>query len=87
MPLFSIPFWHSFLLHIEIMDILHNDESSCFLKWGVQFNIKLETSPNISNLTLKLLKLNPYAVHRFKLWKKPARQGILWVFQNTCLPM
>jgi hypothetical protein len=28
---------------------------------GVQFNIKLETSPNISNLTLKFLTLNPYA--------------------------
>jgi hypothetical protein len=29
---FSTPFQHSFLLHIEIMDILNNDESSCFLK-------------------------------------------------------
>jgi hypothetical protein len=47
------------------MDILHNDERLCFLKWGVQLNIKLETNPNISNLTLKFLTLNPYALHMF----------------------
>jgi hypothetical protein len=37
------------------MDILHTDESLCFLNWEVQLNNKLKTSPNISNLTLKFL--------------------------------
>jgi hypothetical protein len=30
--LFGAPFWRSFLLCVKIMDILHNDESLCFLK-------------------------------------------------------
>jgi hypothetical protein len=47
------------------MDILHNDERSCFLKRGVELNIKLEISPNILNLILKNLTLNPYALHMF----------------------
>jgi hypothetical protein len=55
------------LLNIEIMDILHKDEISCFFKWRVQFNIKLKNSPNILNLTLKFLTLNPYALHKFTM--------------------
>jgi len=46
------------------MDILHKNESSCFLKQRVQFNIKLKTSPNIFNLTPKFLTLNPYAMYK-----------------------
>jgi hypothetical protein len=49
------PFRRSFSLCVKIMDILHNDESLCFLKRGAQLNNKLETSLNISNLTLKFL--------------------------------
>jgi hypothetical protein len=49
------------------MDILLKDESSCFLKRMVQLNIKLKTSLNISNLTLKNLTLNPYAMHKFTM--------------------
>jgi len=59
---FGAPFQHSFSLLVKIMDILHNDESSCFLKQGVPLNNKLETIPNISNLTL-----NPYALHMFTM--------------------
>jgi hypothetical protein len=51
----SYKFWCSFLLHVEIMDILHNNESLCFVKRGAQLNNKLETSFIISNLTLKFL--------------------------------
>jgi hypothetical protein len=47
----SYKFRHSFPLPVKIMHILHNDESLCFLKPGVPLNSKLETSPNISNLT------------------------------------
>jgi len=55
------------MLHVEIMDILHKDESSCFLEWRAQLNIKLKTSPNIFNLTLTLLTQNPYAMHKFTM--------------------
>jgi len=61
-----------FSLRIKIMDILHNDERLCFLKRGVELNIKLEISPNILNLILKNLTLNPYALHMFI----PACHGI-----------
>jgi hypothetical protein len=57
--------WGFFSLHVKIMDILHNDERSRFLKRKVQLNIKLEISPNILNLTLKNLTLNLYTLHMF----------------------
>jgi hypothetical protein len=80
----SAPFWHSFPLCIEIMDILHNDESSCFLEQGPQLNSKLETSQaNISNLTLKFLTLNPYALHKFTI-KEAWLLGHFMSFSNTC---
>jgi hypothetical protein len=47
------------------MDILQSDERLCFLKRGVELNIKLEISPNILNLILKNLTLSPYALHMF----------------------
>jgi hypothetical protein len=69
----SAPSQHSFPLPVKIMDIIHNDESSCFLQQGWPLNNKLKTSPNILNLTL-----NPYALHMFTM--KEAR--LLWHFMN-----
>jgi hypothetical protein len=81
MLLFGAPFLRSFLLCVKIIDILHNDESLCFLNRGLQLNNKLKTSPNISNLTLKFLTeiLMPYTG---SLWKKPACQGIFEFFKT-----
>jgi hypothetical protein len=66
------------------MNILHNDESLCFLKLGLQLNSKLQTSQaNISNLTLKFLTLTPYALHKFTL-KEACLLGHFTSFSNTC---
>jgi hypothetical protein len=77
--IFGAPFRLSFPLCIEIRDILHNDESSCFLKGGPQLNSKLETSQAIiSNLTL-----NPSALHKFTV-KEACLLGHFVSFSNTC---
>jgi hypothetical protein len=73
------PFRHSFPLCMEIMDILYNDESLCFLKLGLELNNKLETSqPNISNLTL-----NPYTMHKFII-NEACLLGHFMTFSSTC---